>query len=109
MKEYWVMFTKIVGGLVIIGALFTFSDRYVTRDLLSMELKTIDNKVAQSLSDVNKTMQLQFNANRFTTLTDQEQQLKILLRKSPRDIELQDELKRVQEDKEKTRRELQVR
>lgn len=106
MKEYWIMFTKIVGGLAIIGALFTFSDRYVTRDLLSMELKTIDQKVAQSLSDVNKTMQLQFNANRFTTLTDQEQQLKLFLRKSPKDMELQDELRRVQEDKEKVRREM---
>ena len=107
-KKFWTAVISIAGGLAIIGGIFTFSDRFVTRDILATELKVVDQKVAQSIDNINKSMQYQFNANRYATLTDQAAQLKLLLRKNPNDEELKAELKRVLEDREKARIELQV-
>jgi len=88
LKNCWKYFVSIAGAIAIIAGLFSFADRYVTRELL-----------AKSLDEVNKSIQYQFNANRYSTLTDQSAQIKILLRKNPKDQELKDELDRIEKDK----------
>lgn len=97
LKNCWKYFVSIVGALVIIGSLFAFSDRYVTRELL-----------AESLENVNKSIQYQFNANRYATLTDQMVQIKLLLKKNPEDKDLEDELKRIEYDRNNALKELKM-
>jgi tRNA/tmRNA/rRNA uracil-C5-methylase (TrmA/RlmC/RlmD family) len=114
LKKSWKAVTYIAGGIAILVGLLSFLDRFATtsdimqtKELIAKDLQQMDLKVAQAIDNVNKSVQYQFNANRYATLSDQAMQLKLLLKKSPKDKELQEELKRVLEEKDKAIKALQ--
>lgn len=113
-KSCWKVVGTIVGALAIILGLISFVGHFATKtdigiaqELMAKDIAKIEIKMASAIENVNKSVQYQFNANRYSTLTDQETQLKLLLRKSPNDTDLKEEYRRVVEDKEKVRKILQ--
>jgi hypothetical protein len=107
-KNSWKIVISIFGALMMVFGVMstaekiaTTEDLKITKELIAKDLEKMDIKVAQAIDKVNKSVQLQFDANRFTILTDQITQYKLLLRKNPNDKELQEEYKKVIEERDK--------
>ena len=114
-KKCWVGVTSVAGDLAIIAGIFVFTDRFattkdiaITKQLFAKDFEKMEIKVASAIDTLNKSVQLQFNANRYKILSDQISQLKLLLRKTPEDKELKDEYKRVVEERENVIKSLQL-
>jgi hypothetical protein len=111
LKESWKIAVAIGSIIAVLAGFYTFANTFAkagdidravksSNELTDKKIEIIDMKTGQAIDQVNKNMQYQFQSNRYNTLRDQERSIKIMIRQRPSDRELQQELDKVQKEKD---------
>lgn len=98
MKNIKIM--SVIGGLALIisliGGIFTLDSRYARSD----DIVRVEKQTVQTLEQFSKNLDLRFYNQRYQSLIDQKFQIKLMIKRSPEDMDLKDDLRRIDREKE---------
>ena len=100
-KTAFVILSTILG---VFAGVLAFDDRYVT----AKEFARLEQQTVQTMKEFQLDMKKEKLEQRYITLSDQENQLKILKIKYPNDRQLDEQLRDTKQEREKVRKELET-
>jgi len=101
-KMFWSIVSSVAIIFGLLGGFYGIDDRYAK----SEDLKKQEQQTIKSLEMFQQKLESKFLFDRMQTLQDQKRQLKIMLKKTPNDTDLQDQYKDVEEEIKATKNRL---
>lgn len=92
----------ILAVLAIVAAVYAFDDRYAKTE----EVRKQEQQVIKTLDMFQQKLESKFLYDRLNILQDQRRQIKIMLKKTPDDVELQEQYKDIDEEIKATKNRL---
>lgn len=105
-KPFWNKITGIITAIMLIGGLLAGYSAFMNNIATANDLKQTEQRMAQALNIVKNSIQIQTLTNRIQSLVQQERQLKLELKRSPRDQEVKDMLVETQKEKDEAKEDL---
>jgi len=97
MKNCWKQVSVVVGVIAIVTSILAFDARYAK----SADIDRLEGKIVSTLQEFKKSLELQRNIDRLTSITDQLMKIKFLLKQYPKDKELKEDYENLKIERDK--------